>query len=127
MASGRPRQSCGGPARLKTRRVARQAGKAAQRGTSEVTHGRDGARRFCGFPGDRLRRPQHLHPGTSQSDIRSASYRVTRKLGQGGMGSVWVATHLGLEVDVSINLMAPSLLSDAGARARFRELRAGRT
>jgi eukaryotic-like serine/threonine-protein kinase len=46
-------------------------------------------------------------------------YRLVRPLAAGGMGSVWVARHLELEVDVALKLIADADPSSA-ARARFR-------
>ena len=52
-------------------------------------------------------------------------YRLDRLLATGGMGSVWVATHVGLDAPVAIKFMAPELTSNADARMRFdREARA---
>jgi serine/threonine protein kinase len=46
-------------------------------------------------------------------------YRLKGELAKGGMGAVWVAKHLQLEVDVAIKFMAPAAVSSAVARARF--------
>src|SRR5688572_26671974 len=37
--------------------------------------------------------------------IIAGKYRLERKLSQGGMGSVWVATHLSLDTPVAIKFM----------------------
>jgi serine/threonine-protein kinase len=46
-------------------------------------------------------------------------YELTRPLARGGMGSVWVARHRDLEVDVTIKFMGPALVASAEARMRF--------
>lgn len=46
-------------------------------------------------------------------------YLLVRPLAKGGMGSVWVARHRDLDVDVSVKFMEPSLLANAELRARF--------
>ena len=51
--------------------------------------------------------------------VIAGRYRLTSPLARGGMGSVWVARHLTLDVDVAIKLMAPDLASSPGARGRF--------
>ncbi|MCC6521756.1 MAG: serine/threonine protein kinase, partial [Polyangiaceae bacterium] len=60
-------------------------------------------------------------PGT----MLTATLRLERELGRGGMGSVWRARHLGLGADVAVKLVAPELLRDEVIRERFaREARA---
>ncbi|HEY4120373.1 MAG TPA: serine/threonine-protein kinase [Byssovorax sp.] len=55
----------------------------------------------------------------------SGKYRLERKLGQGGMGQVWIARHLQLDADVALKLLATDEASSPEARARFeREARA---
>jgi serine/threonine protein kinase/tetratricopeptide (TPR) repeat protein len=51
--------------------------------------------------------------------IIGGKYALVRPLAAGGMGSVWVARHTGLDVEVAIKRMSPALASDAVARARF--------
>jgi serine/threonine protein kinase len=46
-------------------------------------------------------------------------YVLVRPLAKGGMGSVWVARHRELDVDVSIKFMMPTLIESAELRARF--------
>src|SRR5262249_58022845 len=45
--------------------------------------------------------------------------RLTRQLGSGGMGSVWVAEHLTLKTEVAVKFMAAELAGNADALARF--------
>jgi serine/threonine protein kinase len=59
--------------------------------------------------------PSNLRPGA----LVTPSIRLTRLLGRGGMGSVWVAEHLRLRTDVVVKFMAPEYAADAGARTRF--------
>ena len=50
---------------------------------------------------------------------RLGSYEVTAKLGEGGMGSVWLARDRSLGREVALKLMRPP--DDPAARARFRD------
>src|SRR5262245_53047791 len=54
-----------------------------------------------------------------QGSIIAGRYRLERPLARGGMGSVWVARHLQLDVDVAIKFMAPEYAASSDARARF--------
>jgi serine/threonine-protein kinase len=45
--------------------------------------------------------------------------QLVRRLGAGGMGSVWVARNLGLRSEVVVKFMAPELASDPMSRSRF--------
>jgi serine/threonine protein kinase len=46
-------------------------------------------------------------------------YRIVRRLGAGGMGSVYEATHVDIGRGVAIKVLSEDLVSDARARARF--------
>ena len=47
--------------------------------------------------------------------------KLTEKLGEGGMGSVWLADHLTLDTQVAVKFMAdPARLNDATVVARFK-------
>lgn len=53
------------------------------------------------------------------------SYRLTEKLGQGGMGAVYKAVHTQLEKTVAIKVLAANRFGDAGSTKRFkREMKA---
>src|ERR1044071_7700313 len=54
---------------------------------------------------------------TPQSTI--AHYRITDKLGEGGMGEVWRATDTKLGREVAIKLLPEALAQDAERMARF--------
>jgi serine/threonine-protein kinase len=46
-------------------------------------------------------------------------YVLVRPLAQGGMGSVWIARHRELDVDVTVKFMMPTLLKSVELRGRF--------
>ncbi|HKP63235.1 MAG TPA: serine/threonine-protein kinase [Polyangiales bacterium] len=52
-------------------------------------------------------------------DVVAGRYRIARRLGRGGMGSVWQAEHLTLHSPVAIKLIDPSIAQSDEARARF--------
>ncbi len=58
-------------------------------------------------------------------EILAGKYRIDRKLGEGGMGVVFAATHLALEKPRAIKLLRAEIAANAEARRRFlREARA---
>lgn len=63
----------------------------------------------------------HLAPGT----VIAGRYQLEAPIAEGGMGSVWRATHLQLRSHVAVKFMAPAIASSPRARERFeREARA---
>src|SRR5262245_61531102 len=66
-----------------------------------------------------------LHRGAREARVVGGKVRLTRELARGGMGSLWSAHHLELDVPVAVKFMAPALVGSAKARRRFaREARA---
>ena len=62
-----------------------------------------------------------LTPGT----VVSERYRVERIIGRGGMGAVYLATHIDLDAQVALKVLAPQVTNNADAVSRFfREARA---
>jgi eukaryotic-like serine/threonine-protein kinase len=62
-------------------------------------------------------KPMQLAPGM----MVNANVRLVELLGEGGMGSVWLADHLGLEARVAVKFIAPTLVNlDPSLRDRFR-------
>jgi serine/threonine-protein kinase len=51
--------------------------------------------------------------------IIAGKYRLERPLASGGMGSVWVARHLELDIELAIKFMGADLASTSEGRVRF--------
>jgi serine/threonine-protein kinase len=51
--------------------------------------------------------------------VIAGKYKLSAMLARGGMGAVWRARHLGLDVDVAVKLMTPLLASSQEQRVRF--------
>lgn len=63
--------------------------------------------------------------GPQEGDVLAGKYRVDRILGEGGMGVVVAAHHLGLDTKVAVKLLLPEMLDHQDIVARFaREARA---
>ncbi len=57
--------------------------------------------------------------GLGSGSVLAGKYRLQRVLAHGGMGAVWLARHLQLDVDVAVKVMRPDYAEDDEARARF--------
>lgn len=55
-----------------------------------------------------------------EGKVLAGRFLLLKLLGQGGMGSVWLARHLELDIDVAVKLMDPSLTTNSEGLARFR-------
>ena len=53
-------------------------------------------------------------------------YQMTRELGRGGMGTVYLATHLGTERPVAVKIIAPQFMQRAEFVERSEERRVGK-
>ncbi len=54
-------------------------------------------------------------------EILDNRYRITRKLGEGGMGEVYAADHIHIEKKFAIKLLRPEIVSNPEAVSRFRQ------
>ena len=59
--------------------------------------------------------PLNITPGT----VLKGTYRVEQELGRGGMGTVFLATHLGLEKRMAVKVLSPRAVASAESLARF--------
>lgn len=57
-------------------------------------------------------------------DVIANKYRLTKVLGEGGMGAVWLARNLALEIDVAIKLIRHDYANAEGAMRLLQEARA---
>src|SRR5437868_4112749 len=52
--------------------------------------------------------------------VLDEKYRIEKRLGMGGMGAVYLATHLGTERPVAIKVIMPEFMTDVKFIERFR-------
>src|SRR3569832_2053030 len=52
--------------------------------------------------------------------VLDEKYRIDRLLGQGGMGAVYLATHLGTERSVAVKVIMPQFMANPESIERFR-------
>src|SRR5580765_4775767 len=55
-----------------------------------------------------------------KDQVLDGKYQMTRELGKGGMGTVYLATHLGTERPVAVKIIAPQYMERAEFVERFR-------
>jgi serine/threonine protein kinase len=54
-------------------------------------------------------------------EVLDGRYKITRKLGEGGMGEVFAAEHVHIEKKFAVKLLRPEIVSNAEAVQRFRQ------
>jgi eukaryotic-like serine/threonine-protein kinase len=77
----------------------------------------DEEQRFCPRDGSTLRRSDPASDLAGQ--VVADRYHVLRKLGEGGMGQVWLAEHVKMGRKSALKVMHPSMGADADAISRF--------
>jgi serine/threonine-protein kinase len=73
---------------------------------------------FCPYDGSRLTEFNDTEPYINT--ILDNKYRIEFKVAEGGMGNVYRAKHLQLDIPVAIKIMHEDLVSDNNSIARFR-------
>jgi tRNA A-37 threonylcarbamoyl transferase component Bud32 len=63
----------------------------------------------------------HLQAPSLIGEILDGRYRITRKLGEGGMGEVYAAEHVHIEKRFAIKLLRQEIVSNPEAVSRFRQ------
>ena len=58
-------------------------------------------------------------PSGLEGQVLASKYRVTARIGEGGMGIVYSGEHVELKTPIAIKVLQPSLAGDDAARARF--------
>jgi serine/threonine-protein kinase len=63
----------------------------------------------------------HLEAPSLVGQVLDNRYKITRKLGEGGMGEVYAADHVHIEKRFAIKLLRPEIVSNPEAVSRFRQ------
>ena len=77
----------------------------------------DGAVAFCATDGTRLIRGGQL--GGLVGTVIADRYRIVSRIGEGGMGQVYLAEHVRMKRKSAIKIMRPALVGDIEALQRF--------
>ena len=68
--------------------------------------------------------PEHIPQIHCHGDLLAGRYRLLQPLAEGGMGSVWSARAIGLDVDVAVKVVKRSVASPEACERLLREARA---
>ena len=79
----------------------------------------DAAQRFCPRCGSTLPRTPALLPGKLAGMVVADRYHLLGKLGEGGLGEVYLAEHVKLHRKSALRVLHPEMVHDADAIARF--------
>lgn len=80
----------------------------------------DDASRFCKFCGAAVPPdPDEAAAPIKIGDLLEGKWKIEKKIGQGGMGSVYIAQDVSLERKVAIKILAPDLCNDREFVVRF--------
>jgi serine/threonine-protein kinase len=63
-------------------------------------------------------------PDHASGDVIASKYRLTKVLGVGGMGTVWLARNVALDIDVAIKLIRRDTATEVSSERLVREARA---
>ncbi len=85
--------------------------------TTDAGDGGDAA--DAGDAGD-AQRGRRMTVDLAAGTVLDGKYRIERRLGKGGMGAVYLATHLGTTRPVALKVIVPQLAGNAEFFARFR-------
>jgi eukaryotic-like serine/threonine-protein kinase len=75
-------------------------------------------------PSDRSPATDAHAPPYAPGFVIASKYELTRVLGEGGMGSVWLARNLALDADVAVKLIRPVIALDESSQRLLGEARA---
>ncbi|MBI2931075.1 MAG: serine/threonine protein kinase [Planctomycetes bacterium] len=74
---------------------------------------------LAGFAGEGAGAPTELEVPTVQPGMRFHGFEIVRRLGQGGMGTVYEARQVGLERSVALKILSAKLAQDEQFAQRF--------
>ncbi|HKV39163.1 MAG TPA: protein kinase, partial [Blastocatellia bacterium] len=78
----------------------------------------DDKEEYCPFDGQPLTQTHGVDPLLNA--VLDYKYRLNEKVGEGGMGTVYRATHIQMENTVAVKILHSHLSSDQNAVERFR-------
>src|SRR4051812_42330529 len=76
----------------------------------------DASARFCPLDGFTLR---SLSVDSIVGHVLADRYHIIKRIGEGGMGRVYLAEHIKMRRQCAVKVMSPSLLADSDSVARF--------
>ncbi len=77
--------------------------------------------RFCSKDGQQTVVDENRRDSGIVGQVIAERYRLMKKLGEGGMGEVYLAEHVHIEKRVALKLLRPEILSNQEALTRFKQ------